>query len=300
MKSRFILTPLAIIFFFFSIVIVSSCAKENSGTTTDAEEVQVSQTAGESDAEAETTFNEFFEDAMGANNDVGIAGSGVFYGRLDTLVPVPRCFTTTITHPTTNFFPVIVVLDFGTSGCPGPDGRIRRGKIITEYTNRLVYPGAIATTSFDGFYVDDVHVEGTHKITNTSAGTSNRQFAVEVRDAKLTKPTGDYIKWNSDRVITQIEGIITPDFHDDIFSITGSGQGQVKRGTLLAGWQSSTTEPLIKRLTCRWIVKGRIRTVRVNSNPTGSSVAVLDFGNGNCDNLAIITINGVSHQITLP
>jgi hypothetical protein len=27
---------------------------------------------------------------------------------------------------------------------------------------------------------------------------------------------------------------------------------------------------------------------------------VLDFGNGQCDNQAILTINGVSRQITLP
>jgi hypothetical protein len=47
-------------------------------------------------------------------------------------------------------------------------------------------------------------------------------------------------------------------------------------------------------------VKGRIRTIRINSLPTSPWVAVLDFGNGNCDNLAIITINGVPHQITLP
>jgi hypothetical protein len=299
MKSRFNLTPIAILSFFFSLLMFS-CAKENSQSGTDAQEEEVSQVSGESDAEAETTFNEFFEDAMGASNDVGIAGSGVFYGRIDTLVPVPRCFTTTITHPTNNFFPAIVVLDFGTTGCSGPDGRVRRGKIRIEYTNRLIYAGAIATTTFDGFYVDDVHIEGIHKITNTSSGTTNRQFTVELRDAKLTKPNGDYIQWKSDKVITQIEGFITPDFHDDIFSITGSGEGQVRRGNLLTGWTSSITEPLIKRLTCRWIVKGRLRTTRINSNPTGASVAVLDFGNGNCDNLATITINGVAHQITLP
>ena len=296
MKFRFNLSQLAILSLFFSLIMVYSCSKETSQTSTDAQEEEVSKATGESDAEAETTYNEFFEDALGANNDVGIAGSGVFYGRPDTLTPVPRCFTTTITRPNNTPFPVIVVLDFGTTGCPGPDGRVRRGKIITEYTNRLIYPGAIATTTFDGFYVDNVHVEGIHKITNTSAGTSNRQYTVEVRNAKLTKPNGDYIKWKSDRVITQIEGFITPDFHDDIFSITGSGQGQVKRGNLLAGWESSITEPLIKRLTCRWIVKGRIRTVRVNS----TWIAILDFGNGNCDNQAIMTINGVPHQITLP
>ena len=68
----------------------------------------------------------------------------------------------------TRFFPVKVVIDFGTTGCRGLDGHYRKGKIITEYTNRLIVPGAFATTRFDGFYVDTIKVEGIHKITNTS------------------------------------------------------------------------------------------------------------------------------------
>ena len=106
MKSLSNLNRLVTISLFFSLLMVISCSKENSRTVADdAQEEAVSQASGESDAEAQTTDNEFFEDAMGASNDVGIAGSGVFYGRPDTLVPVARCFTTTITHPTNTFFP---------------------------------------------------------------------------------------------------------------------------------------------------------------------------------------------------
>ena len=295
MKSRINLTQIAILSFFFSLLMVSSCSKENSRSGTDDEqEVTASKVSSESDGQAELIFNGLFDDAMGVSDEVGMAGTGVF-GRINA------CPTVTVIHLNPPaVFPIRVVLDFGNPGCTGNDGHLRSGKIITEYTARLIYPGAIATTTFDGFYIDSVHVEGTHKITNTSSGTTNRQFTVEVRDAKLTRPNGDYTKWKSDKVITQIEGFITPDFHDDIFSITGSAEGQVKRGNLLVGWSSSITEPLIKRFTCRWIVKGRIRTIRINGMPTSPWVAVLDFGNGVCDNQAIITINGVAHQITLP
>jgi len=295
MKSRINLTQIAILAFFFGLLMVTSCAKENSqSATNDEQEVTASQVSSESDGQAELVFNGFFDDAMGVSDEVGMAGTGVF-GRINA------CPTVTVTHLNPpSVFPIRVVLDFGNPGCTGNDGHLRSGKIITEYTGRLIYPGAIATTTFDGFYIDNVHVEGIHKITNTSSGTTNRQFTVTVRDAKLTRPNGDYTKWKSDKVITQIEGFITADFRDDIFSITGSAQGQVKRGNLLVGWESSVTEPLIKRFTCRWIVKGRIRTIRINSLPNSPWIAVLDFGNGNCDNLAIITINGVSHQITLP
>ena len=309
MKARFNPTQFAILSFFFGLLMVASCAKENSGTGTDTQEEEVSKTAGESDAEAESTFNEFFDDAMGANNDVGVAGSGVFYGRPDTMTPTPRCFTITVVHPNTTPFPAIVTIDFGTTGCQGPDGRVRRGKIIIEYSSRLVYPGAIATTTFDGYYVNDIHIEGTHKITNISelpvppATSIIRKFRVEVITGKITHPDGNYIEWNSTRTITQVEGSLTPDYpRDDAFKIEGSANGNVRRGNLLVHWESTITEPLLRWVTCQWIVKGRIRTVRGNlPNPNNSPwVGVLDFGTGNCDNQATLTINGVTRQITLP
>lgn len=294
MKFRFNLTQIAILSFFFSLLIIS-CSKENSRSGTDDEqEVTASKISSESDGQAELIFNGLFDDAMGVSDEVGMAGTGVF----GVINACPTVTVTRLNPP--SVFPVKVVLDFGNAGCTGNDGHLRRGKIITEYTNRLIYPGAIATIAFDGFYIDSVHVEGTHKISNSSSGTTNRQFTVEVRDAKLTRSNGDYTKWKSDKAITQIEGFITADFHDDVFSITGTAEGLVKKGNLLAGWASSVTEPFEKRFTCRWIVKGRIRTVRINSMPTSPWIAVLDFGNSTCDNQAVITINGVAHQITLP
>lgn len=302
MKYWFNFTRLAAIATITALAFVVSCSKESSKTATNEEEQQVSQATSEADAEAEGTFNEFFDDVMGVNNEVGVAGSGVFFGRTDSLTPVNRCFTVTITHPQNTPFPAVVTIDFGTTGCPGPDGRIRRGKIITEYTARLIVPGAMATTTFDNFYVNDVHVEGTHKVTNTSELPNvPRRFKIQVINGKLSKPNGNFIEWNSTKIITQVEGLITPDNpRDDVFKIEGSAYGRVKRDNLIARWESATTEPLIRRFTCRWIVKGRIRTVRVNL-PAGSPwIAVLDFGTGNCDNLATLTINGVSRQITLP
>lgn len=306
MKYRFGFTQLAAIILLSGMFFFISCSKENSQSGTDAQEEEVSQVSGEADAEAASVFNEFFDDVLGVSNEVGVAGSGVFFGRPDSLVPVARCFTVTVNHPTSSPFPAVVILDFGTVGCPGPDGRVRKGKIIIEYTNRLTIPGAVATTTFDRFFVDAINVNGTHKITNISDNPTPpaniaRKFKVEVINGKLTKPNGDYIEWNSIKTITQIEGLITPDFpRDDVFKIEGSANGKVRRGNLLVRWESTITEPLIRRFTCRWIVRGKIRTVRANLPNNSRWVAVLDFGNGICDNLATLTINGITRQITLP
>jgi hypothetical protein len=306
MKYQFRTNRLVTIYFILSLFLFVSCGRENSQSGTDQEEMEVSNVSAESDAEAESSFNEFFDNAMGANNDVGVVGSGIFYGRPDSLVTVPRCFTTTITHPGTGFFPVRIVIDFGTTGCPGPDGRIRRGKMIIEYSDKLIHPNATATTIFDGFYVNDVHVEGTHKITNISGVIPvnlGKKYKVEVINGKLTRLNGNFIEWNSIRTILQIDGMLTPDYaRDDVFKIEGSAGGVVKRNNLLIRWESNITDPLVRRFTCRWIVKGRVRTVRANlpNASTSKWAAILEFGAGACDNQAILTVNGVTRQITLP
>ena len=306
MKHWNISLKLATIAIFSGLFLLVSCGKENSQSGTDAQEEEVSGVSAEAEAEAEGTFNEFFDDVMGVNNEVGVAGSGVFYGRPDSLSPTARCFTVTITHPNNTPFPAVVTIDFGTIGCPGPDGRVRRGKIITEYTNRLIHPGAVATTTFDRFFVDAISVDGTHRITNISGApvppaNIARKFKIEVINGKLTKPNGDFVEWNSTKTITQVEGLITPDFfRDDVFKIEGNANGRVRRGNLLVRWESIITEPLFRRFTCRWIVRGKVKTIRATLPSNSPWIAVLDFGNGVCDNLATLTINGRSRQITLP
>jgi len=299
MKSRFNQTQLVTLSFFFSLLMIVSCQKENSQSGSEQQqEIEASKVSSESDSESEMVFNGIFDDAMGVNDEVGMGGI-VIFGRKTAC---PDVTIVRLNAPAA--FPVKIILDFGVDGCRGNDGHLRRGKIVTVYTGRLLYPGSIATTTFDGFYFDSTKVEGTHKITNTSPPTNtqppSRHFTADVIDAKLTRRNGDFSEWNSHKVITQLEGFGTLMPLDDIFKVEGNARGKVKRGPLVVLWESAITEPLVKRFNCRWIVKGRIRTVRANTPVTSPWVAVLDFGTGTCDNQAVITINGVSHQITLP
>lgn len=297
MKLFFRFNPLLTVILFFSLILIVSCQKENSlDSAEELEQQEASVLSSEADAEAEIVFNEVFDETMGVNNEVGMEG----VGSLDRVNPSP-CYTVTVTRLNPpDLFPVKVVIDFGPTPCRGLDGHFRRGKIITVYTGRLLNPGSIATTTFDGFYVDTIKVEGTHKIENTSSSNTTRQFTVDVTNAKLIKPSGNFVEWNNHKVITQLEGLATPFVPlDDVFKIEGSANGRVQRGRLIAAWESNIIEPLFKRFNCRWIVRGKIRTVRRNTNTNGPWVAVLDFGNGTCDNLAVVTINGVSRQITL-
>jgi hypothetical protein len=282
-----------------------SCKKENSKNVLNPqEEEQASFATSESDAESESIFNEVFDNVIGANNDVGLAGTGVF-GRMSTsnnlnvTERLTGCFTVFITHPVQGQdFPLRIELDFG-AGCPGRDGRVRSGKIITEYTGRLLVPGKSSITVFKEYKLDSIKVEGTIVITNTGSADL-RQFTVDISNAKLTKPNGDYTKWNAHRVITQVEGLGSPDIHiDDVFSITGNASGEVKTTRFATAWESVIIEPLRKRFACSYISKGVVKVIRRNLPADSKWVGILNYGNGTCDNKATLSVNGIEHQINL-
>lgn len=291
-----------------ALIVFGSCKKETSADT--SQEEFASQASSEADAESDDIFNEVFDNVLGVNADVGFGNTGVF-GQMNPGISggtarLTACPDVTVTHLSGSLdpFPVKIVMDFGT-GCTGRDGRFRSGKIIATYTNRLFVPGAKATTTFDNYKVDSVKVQGTLMITNQgeviSANCLRHKWKVEVQNAKLSKPNGNYTEWNSTKTITQIEGMCTPFIHlDDIYKIEGGAHGKVKRGDLLIAWNSEITDPLIKKFSCRWLVKGIIRIARLNLSTNSPWVAAINYGNGDCDNKALASINGVIHIITLP
>ena len=294
-----------------SLIVFGSCQKESSADANSQEEF-ASQASSEADAEADDIFNEVFDNVMGVNADVAFGGTGVFGqmnpGTSGGTARLTACPDVTITHlSAVDPFPVKIVMDFGT-GCTGRDGRTRAGKIVSVYTNRLFVFGATATTEFVNFTVDSIKVQGTHIITNQGEPISispnlciKHKWKVEVRNAKLTKPNGNYTEWTSTKTITQLEGWCTPYIHiDDIYKIDGAAHGKVKRGDLLIAWNSEITEPLIKKFACRWLVKGIIRIARLNLTTNSPWVATINYGPGDCDNKAVVTINGIPHNITLP
>jgi len=299
MKKLILLTIVTLMLF--------SCKKENTNAV-EQKEIELSQFASEGDAFSEQSFSHVFDDVMGMSDEVGVMGSGIF-GREYGIDTVQRCFTVRIERPLApQAFPMIVTITFPQSGCMGPDGRVRRGQIKTVYTNRLMIPGAESVTNFLNYSVDSVTVGGTYKIKNIVDPVQimifppqyNHKWLVTVVGGRLGYPNGDVVEWNSTKTIEQIEGSHTPILRDDVFKKTGNSSGQSVRGLRTTSWLSEITEPLIRKNTCRWIVKGKIRTVRRNLSNTSPWISILDFGNGMCDNQATLNINGNIRTITLP
>lgn len=281
-------------------MVFSGCKKDESlspVTENDPVEVAAIQDVSAQDAESETQFDDVFNITASMNSsvvgeDLGVGAnvSGLFDLGSTTGNTQGRCFTVTVVPNIPHVFPKTVTIDFG-SGCLGRDGKFRKGKIVSIYTNPMVVPGAKVSTTFVGYFVDSFHIEGTHISENTS--TSNMQgWKNVVIDGKITNTnTNRWRMWNSTKNVLQVAGNGTPHFPlDDIYKITGNARGSNSAGST---WASLIMEPLVKKFTCPWIVKGTVKLVR------NSREALLDYGNGDCDNQAIIYINGVPHVIYL-
>jgi hypothetical protein len=279
----------------------TSCKKDESitaatATETDPVELAATQETTAEDAATEAQYDDVFNITASMNKnevgeDLGVSANVSGLAELGSTTTNPgRCFTVTVVPNTPHVFPKTVTIDFG-SGCLGRDGKYRKGKIVSIYTKPMVIPTAKVSTTFVGYYVDSFGIEGTHITENTS--TSNMQgFKVKVIDGKITNTNNNrWRKWNSVKDVLQVTGNGTPNFPlDDIYKIDGAATGSNSGGH---SWSSLITESLIKKFVCPWIVQGKVKLNREGRT------ALLDYGNGNCDNKAIIYINGVPHIITL-
>lgn len=199
----------------------------------------------------------------------------------------------TITHDTISS-PRLLTIDFGASNCLCNDGKNRRGEILVSYSGRYRDTGSVHTISFNNYFVNDNEVLGSKSVTNNGRNNSNKiSFSIEV-DGKLIKAnTSDTIEWMSSRTRTWEEGDSTLiNWLDDVYSITGTSSGINSAGV---SYTANITAPLVRALNCRWFESGTLEIT-----PQGKLTRILDYGSGDCDANATVTISGMSFPIVLP
>lgn len=190
------------------------------------------------------------------------------------------CATVTVT-PLTGF-PKTIVIDF-VGGCTSQNGITRKGKIIIVLADSVRRPGATAVLTFDKYYVNGFKKEGTITWTNTS-NASVKGWQRKVENGKITTPTGIFWTHSGVRNVIQVEGYDTPrNLLDDVFSITGNHTVTNANGVTRT---SEIIVPLQKKTVCENITKGSIKMQGPNH------AAVINFGDGTCDRVATISIDG--------
>jgi hypothetical protein len=275
MKPKVLLLATALLSFTF---LLHSCKKAKA----DAEEFETTFELSSDQAIADNLTEDANDVFMEAAANEGLTGSTIVAGTVES-TGILGCATVTVTP--LSGFPKTIVIDFGTAGtCVSPSGIIRKGKITVLLSDSVRKPGSTARMTFDNYFVNNYKKEGIITWTNTSTAPGSKSWRRVVQDGKITAPDGRFWFHEGIKNVVQTAGVPTPlNLLDDVFSITGNHTVTNAAG---ASREVTTPEALQKKTICDNIDKGKLKIQGPNH------YAIIDFGDGTCDKVATISIDG--------
>lgn len=190
-------------------------------------------------------------------------------------------------------------IDFGTQGCTLPNGNILKGKIIISFSKNFATPIRTISYKLEGFYHNDKLIEGsktiTHELKTSDLLVTIHPVTTHSIDVKITYPDGKIYSRIGTRVREMVEGFATiTNWEDNVFNVWGYHITTFPNGSKYTCTTQKTT-PLVVKMSCKmpFPLSGIVEILKNDAKAT------LNYGNGDCDKLATMTINGVSKDIVL-
>lgn len=227
------------------------------------------------DVESEAAFDEEFEE-IDVITEAGMTLENAT-GRVDEEDEILAC--STVTRDADNN---TITIDFGV-GCEGRGGRIRAGKLMISYSDRRYIPGATRSISFDS-----VRIEGIRTMTNVAASLDdNPRFNIVLVGGRATFDDGTFATRDANHTRTWVR---TGSPITDESIIEGSASGIDRNGD---EYSINITTSLIYRRECH-SARAFIPVEGIQEIIKGENNAIIDYGDGGCDNSVTITVNGVT------
>lgn len=188
-----------------------------------------------------------------------------------------------VEHPDSTYFPRTVTIDFG-EGCETFHGRMKKGKIIISISSPMHLEGSVRTVNLVDYYINEHHIEGTKTFSNKGFNDSGHMnWDVVLTGGKITFPDGTIATREMNHNRELIAGIDTPRYWwDDEWHIHGTASGVNINGVQ---YTNTISTPVYIKAVCRFPVSG---TVEMELTDIGT--VILDYGDGECDNEATLTI----------
>jgi len=282
MKKNIILLAFTFTLFLISF---SSCKKEAPASILNSSEQETTFELSADQAIADNLTedaNGIFMEAAAKNNLLGNGVNG------QTIVTTNLLSNAIVTISQTAGFPKTISIDFGSSGSTTANGITHKGKINVVLSDSVRKTGSTSIISFTNYFINNYKKEGTITCTNTST-SSTKAWQRKVSDGKITAPDGRYWLQNGTRDVVQIDGTLTPcNLMDDVYLLTGNQSITNANGKTR---NSFITEALQKHSDCDNIGSGKLKVEGANH------YAIINFGNGDCDKIATISIDGNEPRI---
>ena len=253
----------------------------------------------EDDLIADAAYDDIFSEVDAVMNQMDQQGYQESY--LKSAPVQDTCPVISIISGPDAFWPRTIIIDYG-DGCDitrynDSRERIRKGKIIINVSGPMWQEGSYREVTFEDFYINGHQVKGKRTVTNEGFWEDGeyeglRYFSVILEGGIVITPEGQEISKDVNRTRTFVEGFNTKwDTRDDIWHINGVATGVNREGI---AFTREITSPLWKEIGCRFITRG---TVLIQAE--GRPDVTLDYGDGDCDPVATITVDGETREIRL-
>lgn len=191
----------------------------------------------------------------------------------------------TIEHPEG-----LIIVDFG-EGCTDNRLNTRKGKLKFAYSGWRFMPESQVVLTTENYYINGVKLEGTRTSTNVQNSSQEApKFNVVLTNGKATFPDGSValresnITWKWVRADNHSDDYLIIDQQSEASGITRGGRP----------YQVSLVEELKYKRFCGIAVDGIKRYILDEDKEI-----VIDYGDGTCDKSVAITVNDVTHNITV-
>ncbi len=267
------------------VFLLQSCKKDQANDTQDQD---VSQAEAKSVISSDATTDDIIDmvDIYAADDNTTRQGEDA--NKSFAHPQLPSCVTQTIVR---NGASATITWEFDANGCLMPNGNTYRGTVTINRTFDMANHSMSGAVAFDQFYVNDIHVEGGFDYVRVRDNGNGHPQSTNNFDFTVTFPNGDVAQRAGTRVREMIEGYDTPRRDDDVFLVNGNSHMQFRNGVVV---DAVIVTPLRREIPCRYFVSG---TINITKN---GRTAILDFGQGTCDNEATLTLpNGTVRIIHL-
>lgn len=261
---------------------LSGCNKNEDFTTADLTIAEDEVFAITTDETADLVINPA---SFGGHLAIAEAKSGGRF-RFFPFKDFPDCAVVTV--PETGF-PKEIVIDFD-GDCDTWHGRAMSGKILITVSDAIINEGATVKVIYDNVRFGARTIKRESLLTNEGMNENGNWVISFTSTMSITYGNGHVSVREFSGEKEWISGFLTPQVTDDKFFKTGSGTITVDDDFKFS---RVITTPLYIDRACRFILSGVVEITR------GGETMIIDYGDGECDNIASVTKNGETFEIEL-
>lgn len=279
MKNRFLFLVT-----FVSALVITSCNKTEF-TDEDFTIAEDEVFAIQADESADQMINPAaFGGHLPGADTKGFPGPGKY--RFFPFRNFPECAEVTVGD---GGFPKDIVIDFN-GDCATWHGNSINGKILITVSDAIINEGATIKVVYDGLTFGARAIEREALMTNEGKNANGNLVISFSSRTKVTYRNGHVSVREFAGEKEWISGFLSPEITDDKFHVTGSGTVTVDDEFRFS---REITTPLYIDRACRFILSGVVEITRNGETMT------IDYGDGECDNIATVTKDDETEEIEL-